>query len=371
MIKRRDWIKTSLAGIGALSTYPQIMAAEHAEIDRKTQGNDEVIRLSHNENPYGPSPAARQAIINSISKGNRYPRTSIGDLKEVIAAKENIHPDNVLITAGSTEILGLMGLIYGIQQGNIISGFPTFDYLMAYSTNFGSEWIKIPLDHEMYPMESIARAINEKTELVFICNPNNPSGTYLQNEEIEASVLNMSRKTPVFIDEAYIEFTDEGLDNSFAPIAVKNPNVVVGRTFSKIYGMAGLRIGYAIAHQDTIETMKKYFMGRMVTPAVTSVEAAIASMQEDGFADKSKNLTQEAKKLVYAKFSSWGVNYWKSHTNFIWFESTKFQGNIYQNLQKSNIFIRDYDHSPGYARVSIGTLDEVQKFLDASEHLLT
>ena len=112
MIKRRDWIKTSLAGIGALSTYPQLIAKEHEEIDTLSMSinQEDVIRLSHNENPYGPSPAARQAIIDNISKGNRYPRASITNLKEIIAAKENIHPDNVLITAGSTEILGLMGL---------------------------------------------------------------------------------------------------------------------------------------------------------------------------------------------------------------------------------------------------------------------
>ena len=372
MIKRRDWIKTSLAGIGALSTYPQIVAREHKEIDILNQSlnQEDIIRLSHNENPYGPSPAARQAIIDNISKGNRYPRTSITNLKEVIAAKENIHPENVLITAGSTEILGLMGLIYGIQKGNIISGFPTFDYLMSYSKNFGSKWVQIPLKNEMYPMKQIADTVNDETKLVFICNPNNPAGTYLQNEEIESTVIAMAKKTQVFIDEAYIEFTDEGIGNSFAPIAVKNPNVVVGRTFSKIYGMAGLRIGYAIAHKDTISTMMQYFMGRMVTPAVTSVEAAIASLNDQGFAEKSKSLTEEAKKRVYAQLASWGVKFWKSHTNFIWFESKKFKGDIYKNLQKSNIYIRSYSHSPGFARVSIGTLDEVQAFLDASRELL-
>ena len=363
-INRRSWIKTGLAGAGMISLTPSFANILYDE-------NDEVVRLSHNENPYGPSPAARDAIIQSIQKGNRYPRASISKLKEVIAAKEGCSADNILITAGSTEILGLMGIIHGIQGGNIISGTPTFDYLMSYSTNFGSEWVRIPLDRVMYPMKQIAEAINEKTELVFICNPNNPIGTYIQNEEIEADVLAMAKKTNVFIDEAYIEFTDLGIKNYFAPIAFKNPNVVVGRTFSKIYGMAGLRVGYALAHKDTIQTMMKYFMGRMVTPSVTSVEAATASIQDEAFARKSKKLNQEAKELVYNHFDQWGVQHWKSHTNFIWFKTDQFNTDVRAGLEQSNVFIRDYDHSPGFARVSVGTMEEMERFVTGAKKLLT
>ena len=367
MINRRDWLRASFIGAGTISALPYTWAYNNQIQDLK----ENTIRLSHNENPYGPSPAAKDAIIQNMHKGNRYPRASISKLKEVIAQKENISPSNILITAGSTEILGLMGIIHGIQRGNIISGFPTFDYLMSYSTNFGSRWVRVPLENEMYPMHGIAKAIDQDTKLVFICNPNNPAGTYIQNEDIEALVLKMAEQTNVFIDEAYIEFTDLGIGNSFAPIAVKNPNVVIGRTFSKIYGMAGLRIGYAIAHEDTIQVMMKYFMGRMVTPAVTSLEAAIASIQDEKFAQKSKQLNDEAKSLIYSNFDDWGVRYWKSNTNFVWFETKLFKTKVKEALIDQNIYIRDYDHSPGYARVSIGTVDEIKSFIEASQGILS
>ncbi len=355
---RRDWLKTGLYGLGAVS-----LLTNSSPFDLKRRHKD-VVRLSHNENPYGPSANAREAIIQSISKGNRYPRQAITDLKEVIASKEGVQAKNILITAGSTEILGLMGLIYGIQKGNIISGFPTFDYLMSYSKNFDSEWIRIPLDKEMYPLKKIEERIDSNTKLVFICNPNNPTGTYIPKSDMKVSILSMAQKTPVFVDEAYIEFTEGGINNSFAHIAARNPNVVVGRTFSKIYGMAGLRIGYAIAHEDSIKVMQKYFMGRMVTPSVTSLEAAKVSVGDDLFAEKSKSLTLEAKQMVYTAFEQWAVKHWRSHTNFIWFKTNKFLPGIYGSLEKKNVFIRTYSHTPGYARVSIGTKEEIQIFLD-------
>ena len=129
-----------------------------------------------------------------------------------------------------------MGLIYGIEKGNIISAFPTFPTLMEYSQVFESKWVKVPLKGHMYDFNAIGREINSETQLVFVCNPNNPTGTYHDKETVAAFCKQYSSQTPIFVDEAYIEFTKDGIGASLAPMVRENRNIMVGRTFSKIYG---------------------------------------------------------------------------------------------------------------------------------------
>jgi histidinol-phosphate aminotransferase len=374
---RRDWFKKSLLVGGTTLVAPHLIASSYFNEQEKLRqasnnilSDDVPIWLNSNENPYGPAESTRHAIIESINEGNRYPRNAISALAEKIAKKEGLKPQNVLVTAGSSEILGLLGLYYGLQKGKIIAGYPTFDFVMYFAKMFGGSWDRASLNNFHFDLEKIGNKVDSNTKLVFICNPNNPTGTYLDKDMMDNFVKSTIKKSPIFVDEAYIEFTDGGIKNSMAKWVSENENLIVGRTFSKIYGMAGLRIGYALAHEKTVNTLRRHLQGRSVTANATAVRGAAAVLDDKKFTEHTKTQTNIAKDLIYKAFDDWGVDYVRSHTSFVWFRSDRFKKSIRGKLQDQNIFIRDYSDQPGFARVSIGTVPEIKTFIENSKRFL-
>jgi histidinol-phosphate aminotransferase len=374
-LSRRNLLRGAVLA-GASLPFVRFQSAlrqwEHDEYVTPSGSGAPLVRLSHNENPYGPSEKARKALIAAIGKGNRYPRESMVDLQKKIAEHEGLMPEQILISAGSTELLGVAGLMAGMEKGKLISCHPTFPFLMQYGSQFAAEWIKVPVnaDHQ-FDLAGINTQLDSQTKLVFLCNPNNPTGTELPREMLEPFCKVVSERCMVYVDEAYIELSATGLTSSLAHLTRNNRNLVIARTFSKIYGMAGLRVGYAIAHPDTIERLERLMMGGNITPSVTSLEAALASLGDEEFLAYCKEMNDEAKGKVYTKFKSWGVDYIPSSTNFVFFKTERFgNANVYEALQQKNIMIRTYSDVPGWARVSMGTMDEMKIFLDATEELL-
>jgi len=376
-ISRRSLLKRGLLATAAI---PFInvgsVAAEWREdaytIPHSVDGNEPLVKLNSNENPYGPSDKARQAIIDAIPKGNRYPRPQISKLEKQIAKYENLSPDQIIVTAGSTELLGVFGLMAGIHKGRVIGCTPTFDFMLYYAEKFSAEWVKVPLtkDHQ-YNLKGIEQEINGDTKLVFICNPNNPTGAELSKDDLKPYCDSISKKCMVYVDEAYIEFSKGGLASSLADMTKTNKNLVIGRTFSKIYGLAGMRIGYAIGHPETIKTVRTFLQGRSITPAACSVAAASATLGDEAFASHCREMNNTGKDLVYSAFKDWGVEYIPSATSFVLFKTEKFENpDIRKELQRKNILIRDYKHVPGWARVSIGTPDEMNSFVKATQKFL-
>ncbi len=331
-----------------------------------------LVKLNSNENPYGPSEKARQAIIDAIPTGNRYPRPAISKLEKQIAEYENISPDQVVITAGSTELLGVFGLMAGMYKGTVIGCDPTFDFMLYYASKMSAEWIKVPLtDEYKYDLDGIASSLTNGCNLVFICNPNNPTGSEVNADELRAACQAYSEKCMVYVDEAYIEFSEHGLESSLVPMTRANKNIVVGRTFSKIYGLAGLRVGYAIGHPETIKKVRGMLQGRSITPSATSIAAAAASLGDEQFLAHCRSMNEEAKGIAYAAMEDWGVEYIPSSTSFVLFRTDKFGGtDVRKELQRQNILIRDYSHVPGWARVSIGTPDEMKAFVKATKKMV-
>lgn len=376
-LSRRDMLRGSVlasAGLPFLQVRNIVDAWRQQECAiPEAAGTGTVVRLSHNENPYGPSELARKAIIDAIGKGNRYPQESIRALQAHIADLEGLTPDQVLITAGSAELLGICGLMAGLERGKMISCHPTFPLLMQFGARLAAQWVKVPLtDDHQYNLAGINAQIDSDTRLVFICNPNNPSGGELPKSMLEPYCRTLSERCMVYVDEAYIELAEYGLKSSLASLTRDNKNVIVGRTFSKIYGMAGLRVGYAIAHPDTISRLRDLCPGSGMTPCVTSVEAAIGSLKDEAFISRCIVLNNETKQAVYDRFSQWGIEYIPSSTNFIFFRTDRFGAtNIVDALAQKQIYIRDYSDVPGWARVSMGTMDEIQMFLSATEDLLS
>jgi histidinol-phosphate aminotransferase len=325
-----------------------------------------AIRLNSNENAYGPSESARHAIVESLSEANRYPRHFIAELKKEIASREGLTTDHVILTAGSTELLGLAGLAFGVHGGDLLACAPTFDFLMVYAEQMGCHWERTPLDeNHQYDLNALALKAHQKTRLIFVCNPNNPTGVEIPTAALKDFCQSHASTYPVYVDEAYIELSTDGRNSSMAGLIHDHPNLIVARTFSKVYGLAGLRIGYALAHPDIINSLSDLHTGRSITLSTASAAAAMASLKDKDFEDFSRKQIIAGRKMITDAFDIWNVGYMPPAANFVFFRNEKFTEDPVKAMAKENIFIRSYDTIPGWTRVSVGTLEEVQSFINA------
>ena len=364
-ISRRSWLKHSAlaAAILPVSNWylPDLRDTSLLNIN-----GEAPIRLNSNENAYGPSESAKKAIIESLKDANRYPRNYTAKLREEIALREGLTPDHVLLTAGSTELLGLAGLVYGLDKGELVACNPTFDFLMLYAERLGCSWGRTTLTPEyQQDLNALDKACGSKTSLIFICNPNNPTGIEVPTQELKDFCETQSAKYPVYVDEAYVELSPNGRNSSMASLTLNNPNIIVGRTFSKVHGLAGMRIGYALANPVTIERLSNLHTGRGMTLSCTSAAAALASLNDPDFEAYCRTKIIDNREMLSKAFDQMGVKYLPSAANFVLFSNDKFRTDPAESLEKDNILVRKYDHLYGWTRVSIGTTEEMEKFIAA------
>jgi histidinol-phosphate aminotransferase len=368
-ISRRLWLKRSALAAAILpvsSWYDPVrsMGKYYSPQQLYAAGS---IRLNSNENAYGPSDAARQAIMESLSEANRYPRQFISYLKNEVAKREGVTPEHVMITAGSTELLGLAGLYFGMHGGEMLACHPTFDFLLAYAEVVGCKWARTPVDENFqYDLNALSNLTGSQTKLIFICNPNNPTGVEIPFASLKAFCETYAANYPVYIDEAYIELSPGGKANSIASILHSLPKLIIGRTFSKVHGLAGMRIGYALAHPDVIRGMSELHIGRNQSISSAACAAALACLHDPQFENFSRTKIIEGRELVSKAFDNWGVQYLPSSANFIFFRNDKFSIDPVKAMADENIFIRNYDYVPGWTRVSIGTIEEMKTFINAA-----
>lgn len=326
------------------------------------------IRLNSNENPYGPSENSKKAMMDSMAEANRYPRDFITKLKEEIATREALTPEHVLIAAGSTELLGLAGLTFGLGGGELAACHPTFDFMMVFAERLGCTWARTPLDKKFqYDLHALDKIIGPKTKLIFVCNPNNPTGIEIPYPRLKSFCGAHGTKYPLFVDEAYIELSNGGRKGSMAGLIEQQPKLIIGRTFSKVHGLAGMRIGYALAQPDMIKAMSNLQSTRGMSVSALAASAALASLKDPAFEDYCRGRILEGRKMVNDTFDQWGVEYLESSTNFVFFKNEKFATDPVEAMAKENILIRSYDYVPGWSRVSIGTVEEMEMFLTAAK----
>ena len=202
---------------------------------------DRPVRLTSNENPYGFSPKAKQAILDYVELGNQYANgEKVTKLEKMIADREGLKSENVILGSGSGEVLCMAGVAYGWQDGEIITPDLTFPMIFRYAENFGAKIQEVPLNEKYkHDLEAMEKRVSGKTSLVYVCNPNNLRGTILPQKSVRDFCEEVSNKTTVFVDEAYLEYTDDYPGNSMVELVKQDKDVIVSRTFSKIYGMAG------------------------------------------------------------------------------------------------------------------------------------
>jgi len=362
---RRQWLKqTSLAALGLGFSF-RSMGNEDGLI-RSFGADNKVLNLGANENPYGISAKAKQAILDMMSEANRYSFNvaSLQTSKKQVADHYKLNEDQVLFTAGSGEGLALLARHF--NKGNIVTADITFGILPSTAKKIGTKVIEIPLTAgKVHDLPAMMAAINKETQLVYICNPANPSSTIVNHESLKSFCEEASKKTVVLIDEAYNEFLDNGDSQSMIGLIDKNPNVLVIKTFSKIHAMAGLRIGYIIGNASLISKLQPdYFQSTQFCISNLSMAAAMASLADEDHKMMSRKKNEAARSYAWNEMKKMGIDPIPSSTNFIFYPVKKYTGNYAEDIfDKHKILLRSNKYSDGqWARVSVGTMEEMEIF---------
>ncbi|MEM6736209.1 MAG: histidinol-phosphate transaminase [Bacteroidota bacterium] len=390
---RRQALKTGLLSIGGLTLAPHLSFSEswRSPVSLDTSGNvwyspffkefiDETLiknpdnilaKLNANENPYGPSSKAIEAHKTGAGKGNRYAWKELFQLIDKIALKETVKSENIMMGPGSSDILEKTGILLFMEGGNIVSADPSYMSMINVAKAVGAKWKGIPLKEDWsHDLEAMEAAIDKNTKLVYICNPNNPTGSITPTSELKDFCSRVSKKVPVFVDEAYLDFLDDTASKSMVSLVNEGKNVMVARTFSKIHGMAGMRVGYMVAKEKTIKEFQKITRGGMGI-SYSSVMSAIASMDDVEFLEKSKNLNNEVREYVLKELKTIGFDCIKSYTSFIIFPIEMDGKKFLEQMRTQNVAVRAFEiQKKNWCRVSMGTKDEMNLFLDAINTVL-
>ena len=370
MQSRRDWFKSSI-GIGGLMLTPSILTAE--EIKKyNPRSKSSIVKLSSNENPYGPSERVLNAIKNSFNDACRYPYEFIQELQKTLAKKHDVPIESIVITGGSNEALRITGLAISTKGGNIVAGQPTYLALMNYAEAWGAEIKWVPVDSDKgYDLKKIRGSIDKETNMVFIANPNNPTGTLLNANSLADFCEDISKQTLVFCDEAYYDYINEKDYPSMDYLVRKGENVIISRTFSKVYGMAGLRIGYLVLKPELADDLfGKYSpYGRpniMAQTNVLAVAAASEALRDSDFYKFSLKKANEEKDKIYKLLDYLNLKYVRSSTNFVFFESKKHIDKLSVEMLEKGVRVgRPFPPFYDWCRISTGTSEEVDRFIES------
>jgi len=359
---RRDWLRTAGLSSGLiLLSGLDTSAAERYAIDPIING---PIKLNANENPYSPSANIQKVLTNNFDLSCRYPFRILSDLVQMIAEKEGVSKEHVVVTGGSTEGLKAAGLIYGRDGGEIIAANPTYQALLTYAKTFGAEIQRVGLNDRLeHDLGAMAARINKNTKLIFICNPNNPTGTIVDSRELKDFCYSHDQQAVIFSDEAYYDFITEPDYPSMVDLVKEGRNIIVSKTFSKVYGLAGLRVGYLIAKPEIAGKLKKAVMANT---NVFAIVAAQEALRDDEFYKFSIAKNKEAKDHIYKVLDALNLNYVQSHSNFVFFESGRPIRELMKSMAKENVLIgRPFPPMDQWARISTGTIDDMKQFSEA------
>lgn len=360
-INRRQWLAGSALGGLALTTGNGFMQSLEGKSLSKDPFAEEIIKLSANENPYGPPLSAQKAINEALMKSNRYAQED--DLKNLIAKAENLSPENIVLSHGSTEILKTVALLYASNGKELVVPSPTFFVMEAASTRLGAKVTKVPLNEKMeIDLRAIDRAITPTTSLAYVCNPNNPTGTAIQTAELKDFCLNAEKRTTLLVDEAYIELTSSAYYGSMAELVRQGKNIIIARTFSKVFGLAGLRIGYALARPEVAKKMNEFRMGLL---NVLGVAAAMAAYKDIKFIEDTKKQNESVRNYFCSELDKLKIRYIPSVTNFVLADVKQDFATLRNKLQQSgNIMISGIPNT-NFARFTIGLQSEMEKLVQA------
>ncbi|MES2107197.1 MAG: histidinol-phosphate transaminase [Bacteroidota bacterium] len=385
-LNRRNWIKTSalMAGglalaSGTINKLAAMPVIRKLGLSPKPATDETVLlqappamkaRLLANENPFGPSAAAKKAISDSLDTSYQYAFMQMSVLAGKIAQYEGISQSNIMLNSGSTPLLHAAAMHYSKGGKNIITGDPSYEDLPSAAKEHGGNWIKVPLTKEYkLDLDAMEAKVDDNTGLVYICNPNNPTATVVDTQKLKEFCERVSKKTMVFVDEAYIDYLPDPQGTTCISCIKAGQNIIIARTFSKLYGFAGLRCGYIVGLPQTIKMLSIYTPGAFNLSA-TTMAAAIAAYQETDYMKDALQKTIASREHLYATLKKEGYEYIPSSANFVMFP-LKMDGNKFVNeMFKRGVGVRNWKlNGADWCRVSIGRMDEMEAFAVAFKEL--
>ena len=364
-VSRRKFAQLLGAGAAATLVRPLLSFAKPTQPNATSStAGGTVVRLSANENPYGPSPKGLQAITDSFGIACRYPDEHNNVLIEKLAKLNGINHDQILLGDGSGEILKLCAETFtGQQRGPLIAADPTFEAILKNAAANGAEVVKVPLTnsfaHDLPKMLTAARG-----GLIYVCNPNNPTASITPKDELRDFIAKTPRETMILVDEAYFHYADSPDYESVIALTKDHPNLIVSRTFSKIYGMAGLRCGYCVAQKETIDRMRPFQMWDSVN--IMALAAASASVDDPDQVPNGQRLNSEAKMFVTSELARAGYKTIPSQANFIMIDCRRPVVPLIKAMKEQNVHVgRLFPALPNHMRVTIGKKPEMETFVSA------
>ena len=329
-----------------------------------------AILLSANENSYGPSPKALEAMTNSESVAMRYPDFAYGALQKQIGDLHGVSPEQILFGCGSTEILRMTDGAFLSSEKNIVAAEPTFEAVLEYAKVTRSPSIKVALTAEArHDLAAMAGQCTSRTGVVYLCNPNNPTGTIVTRDDMARFFEVVPKSTLILVDEAYHHFVDDPKYASATEWLDKMPNLIVARTFSKVYGLAGMRLGYAVGAKETIALMRPFATQDNVNAAVLA--AAGAGLRDTGYVAECRGKILESRRWVTDQLHSLNFRVTDSQANFLMTNVGGDVAPIIEELRKRDIYVgRKFPSMSNWMRVSIGKTEEMHAFMGAFREIL-
>lgn len=363
-LSRRHFLKVSgiAAGATAVATVLNFPDLAMAQPRRRARISGEIL-LNSNENAYGPFPSVRQAMGDAIAVSNRYPDYEFGALWEALATKHEVKSEEITLGCGSTDILRMAADAFCGRTKSVIVPAPSFEALGLYAARNGAEVIRVPLRADFaHDLEAMLSKAKQGAGLVYICNPNNPTASITPRKQIEQFVRELPEATHVLIDEAYHDFVTAPADYaSFIDQRVDDPRIIVARTFSKIYGMAGLRLGYAVAAKESIERLSaSHVFDNPNCIAARAGAVALADKRGLGEAIRRAILDREEFNREAAARKVIAI---PSHTNFVMLDAQRPTPAVIEHFKGRNIRIgRPFPPYNTHVRISLGTPPEMKQF---------
>src|SRR6202166_763157 len=328
----------------------------------------QIVKLASNENPLGPSPIAVKAMQEALLKAHFYPDGGGYHLRVGIAKKFGLSIDNVMLGNGSNEIIEFLGHAFLQPGDNIVTAEHAFVVYKILAKLFGAETVEVPDPNLTHDLPAMAAAINDRTKLVYIANPNNPTGTMVGENELDRFIDRVPKNVVIALDEAYYEFLPEPPDT--LKYMGNHPNVIALRTFSKIQGLAGLRIGYGLAHEELIRLLQKTrqpFNVHSIAPA-----GALAGLRDDEYQIKTREIVRQGREFLESESGRRKLQYVPSVANFVLLKVGNGK-EVFQNLLKRGMIVRAMDEYklPEWVRVTVGTPEQNRRFLQDLDQVLT
>ena len=369
LISRRDFARLLGAGAAAAVVRPPMSFAKPTQSVTTPLAEGGIVRLSANENPYGPSPMAFQAMTDSFALACRYPDEQNNVLIEKLTKLNSVNHDQILLGDGSGEVLKLCAETFtGPQNGKLVAADPTFEAILNNASANGAEVVKVPLTskyaHDLPKMLSSAKA-----GLIYICNPNNPTAGVTPKNDLRDFIAKTPPQTMILVDEAYFHYADSPDYESVVALVKDQPNLIVSRTFSKIYGMAGLRCGYCVAQKETIDQPRRNQMWDSVN--CMALAAAIVSLDDVDHVPNGQRLNREAKTFVTSELDKMGYEQIPSQANFIMFDCKRPVVPLIQAMKERKVHVgRLFPALPNHMRLTIGKKSEMENFVDAFKQVI-